>query len=166
MIFNDTLANNVSLWDAATDTPGSRKRIEEATELADCGDFIVSAEMGIDMPLGDKGVKLSGGQRQRISIARELYRNCSVLIFDEATASLDSESEHYIQRSIEKMLGHKTMIIVAHRLSTLRHCDRILVLEKGRIAENGTWKELTGKSDTLFARMCRQQGIRIESDLS
>ena len=161
VIFNDTFSNNVSLWDASTDELGRRKRIKEVIHLADCSDFISSTEMGLDMSLGDKGVKLSGGQRQRIAIARELYRNCPILIFDEATANLDSASEQFIQRSIEKMLGHKTIIIVAHRLSTLRYCDRILVLERGRIVEEGTWKQLIETPDTLFAGMCQQQGIRI-----
>jgi ABC-type multidrug transport system fused ATPase/permease subunit len=109
--------------------------------------------------VGDKGIKLSGGQKQRLGIAREVYRDPEVMIFDEATSALDSESENFIRSSMRQMAGERTLIIVAHRLVTVRECDKILVLSKGRLVEEGTWEELLGEPTSLFTALCRAQGL-------
>jgi len=158
VIFNDTIANNISLWNYNQNDSEDQQKLLQACEMADCLSFIQSSVNGIDTIVGDKGIRLSGGQRQRITIARELYRNCEILIFDEATASLDSSSERYIQKSIKKLLGHKTIIIVAHRLSTLKFCDTIFIVQDGGIAERGSWDELL-ESGGIFGEMCAKQGI-------
>ncbi len=155
VIFNDSIANNITFWDNCI---SSEKKLSEAITLAGCASFVSVLPEKEQAMVGDKGVKLSGGQRQRISIAREIYSNSDIIVFDEATASLDSESEQIIQDSIEKLRGNKTMIIIAHRLSTLKICDMIHVIDKGSIVEEGTWDELLC-SETLFSEMCRKQGI-------
>ena len=109
--------------------------------------------------IGDKGVKLSGGQRQRIAIARELFKEPQIMIFDEATSSLDTDSEQYIQNSINKMMGKCTIIIIAHRLSTIKDCDYIYVLSKGRIVEEGRYDELYSNEKGLFREMCLAQQL-------
>ena len=157
IIFNDTVRNNISMWDSVQEDVSSQSRLEEAVLRANCTDFVNDADEGFDKNIGEKGVKLSGGQRQRIGIARELYRDSQILIFDEATSSLDTTSEKLIQRSIDEISGHKTMILVAHRLSTLRNCDVIYVLDKGRIAEKGAWDDLVNDNSSLFKTMIDQQ---------
>ncbi len=161
VIFNDSIENNVTFWDREQ---FSEERLEQALALAGCKDFVAAFPEKERAMVGDKGVKLSGGQRQRISIAREIYSNSDIIVFDEATASLDSESEQIIQQSIEKLQGNKTMIIIAHRLSTLQICDKIYVVNDGSIVESGSWKELL-KTDKLFADMCRKQGIISADDV-
>ena len=109
--------------------------------------------------LGERGTRLSGGERQRIAIARALLRDPPILILDEATSALDSESERAIQRSIEALRGRMTIVIVAHRLSTIRGCDRIHVLAEGRIVESGTFDELAARAGSRFRRMCELQEL-------
>ncbi len=106
---------------------------------------------GYDTPLGEKGQRLSGGQRQRIAIARAFVRNAPILVLDEATASLDSQSEAEVQKAIDRLAANRTVICVAHRLSTLRDMDRILVLESGRIVEQGSFKQLLAQSGRFTA---------------
>lgn len=155
VIFNDSIANNISFWDNAL---SSGRKLQDAMAFAGCSDFVSEFPEKEQAIVGDKGVKLSGGQRQRLSIAREIYSNSDIMVFDEATAALDSESERIIQDSIEKLRGDKTMIIIAHRLSTLKICDMIHVIKNGSIVEQGTWDELL-QSKNLFAEMCEKQGI-------
>jgi ABC-type multidrug transport system fused ATPase/permease subunit len=157
IIFNDTIGNNISMWDTENSKDQHNERLNEAALRANCLDFINDSKDGFDKNIGEKGIKLSGGQRQRIGIARELYRNSNILIFDEATSALDTKSEKLIQKSIDEISGHKTMILVAHRLSTLRNCDVIYVMDRGRIVEKGTWQELLGDQNSLFAKMFGQQ---------
>ncbi|MXX53530.1 MAG: ABC transporter ATP-binding protein, partial [Dehalococcoidia bacterium] len=126
VIFNDTIHNNISLWDSESD---SRDKVHTAARTARASDFIESLSEGYDSLLGDNGINISGGQRQRISIARELYKDASLLIFDEATSALDTESESEVQNSIDALRGNKTIILIAHRLSTIRNCDIIFVLK-------------------------------------
>jgi subfamily B ATP-binding cassette protein MsbA len=115
--------------------------------------------MGYETKIGDKGVKLSGGQRQRIAIARELFREPEIMILDEATSSLDTESEQLIQQSINSLKGERTIVIIAHRLSTVRNCDYIYVLKDGRIVEEGSFDELYGDEKSRFYSMCLDQNL-------
>ena len=113
------------------------------------------------MNLGEKGNRLSGGQRQRIAIARELFKDPSLLIFDEATSSLDSHAEKEIQNNINEMKGDRTIILITHRLSTVRNCDRIYVFSEGKIVETGKFNELYERDDSLFREMCNMQNLKV-----
>jgi subfamily B ATP-binding cassette protein MsbA len=144
VIFNDSLFNNITFWDA--DTPESRSRVQEIVRLVCLEDAIQDMPEQLDTQLGIQGLSLSGGQRQRIAIARELYKEASLLIFDEATSSLDSFTEKEIQENIESLKRKCTMLIVAHRLTTIRNCDRIYLMEKGTVVEHGSFDQLMERS--------------------
>ena len=159
VIFNDTIANNLSFWKNNLDEKTIRSRIEKAAFMAHCTGFIEKAEKGYETIVGNKGVKLSGGQCQRIAIAREIFKNPEIMIFDEATSSLDTESEKFIQNSINSMMGKKTLIIVSHRLSTIKHCDYIYVLKEGRIVSGGRFDELYKDKNSFFLEMCQAQNL-------
>jgi ABC-type multidrug transport system fused ATPase/permease subunit len=120
-------------------------------------EFIEKMPEGMATVVGERGVKLSGGQRQRIAIARALLKNPPILILDEATSSLDSQSEYYIQQALEHLMKGRTTIVIAHRLSTIRRCDRIFVFHNGGVAEQGTHEELIADTESLYARLCRLQ---------
>jgi subfamily B ATP-binding cassette protein MsbA len=138
MLFNDTVANNIKFgYPEAT-----MDEIIEAAKLANAYNFIMKMPKGFDSKLGDRGILLSGGERQRISIARALVRNPQILVFDEATSSLDAESEKIVQDAINVSLKGRTAIIVAHRLSTIINCDEIFIFDNGRIVERGIHTEL------------------------
>jgi ATP-binding cassette, subfamily B, bacterial MsbA len=137
-LFNDTVANNI-----AYGLPGvPLEQIRDAARTALADDFIERLPEGYNTVIGDRGLKLSGGQRQRLAIARALLKNAPILILDEATSHLDTESEMLVQRALANLMEHRTVIVIAHRLSTIRRSDRIVVLEKGRIRETGTHAEL------------------------
>jgi subfamily B ATP-binding cassette protein MsbA len=138
ILFHDTVRANIAY--GLGDVP--QERIEAAARAANAHDFIVEMVDGYDTVLGERGVRLSGGQRQRIAIARALLRNPPVLILDEATSALDTESERLVQQAIDELLEGRTVVVIAHRLSTVRQADQILVLEQGRIVERGTHDEL------------------------
>jgi len=159
VIFNDTIANNISFWECDSQEDIGRKRINTAAVLANCDSFITDTEMGYETVIGDKGIKLSGGQRQRIAIARELFKEPEIMIFDEATSALDTESEQLIQQSINSLKGERTIVIIAHRLSTVRKCDYIYVLKDGRIVEEGSFDDLYGDINSRFHRMCQAQNL-------
>ena len=135
----------------------SDDEVYEAARLAYAEEFIQRLPEGYATLVGERGVKLSGGQRQRVAIARAILRNSPVLILDEATSALDTESEQYIQTSLLRLMEGKTVIAVAHRLSTLAHMDRILVLVQGRLVEIGSHDELLKKPDGLYAKMWQMQ---------
>jgi subfamily B ATP-binding cassette protein MsbA len=159
IIFNDTIANNISFWECDNQEDVCKKLIKDAAVLANCDKFINEAEMGHETIIGDKGVKLSGGQCQRIAIARELFKEPEIMIFDEATSSLDTESEQLIQQSINSLKGERTIVIIAHRLSTVRNCDYIYVLKEGRIVEEGSFDELYRDTNSRFYSMCLSQNL-------
>jgi subfamily B ATP-binding cassette protein MsbA len=152
VVFNDTILNNITLWE-----PERKNEAEDAGKKAHAHEFISEKENAYECMLGDDGLNISGGQRQRITIARELFRNTPMLIFDEATSSLDSETEQLIQKSIDEAHGEKTIIIIAHRLSTVKNADCIYVLDKGQIVESGTYAELCSKGGK-FSEMVNLQG--------
>ncbi len=140
-LFDGTIAENISF-----SRPGAtRAEIEEAARLAHCDEFVARFEHGLDTVVGERGIKLSGGQRQRVAIARALLAQPRVLVLDEATSSLDSESEAMIQEALARLRKQRTTFVIAHRLSTIRSADRILVLEGGRIVEQGSHAELLAR---------------------
>ncbi|MCI7377481.1 MAG: ABC transporter ATP-binding protein/permease [Bacteroidales bacterium] len=138
ILFNDTVFNNIAFGMEHY----SKESVIEAAKIANAHDFIMSLENGYDTIIGDRGMNLSGGQRQRISIARAVLKNPPILILDEATSSLDTESERLVQEALSKVMTNRTSIVVAHRLSTIRNADEIIVLAKGRIVERGKHDEL------------------------
>ena len=154
LLFNASVAQNIGYGKIGA----SREEIEEAARRAHASDFIHALPQGYDTPLGERGVRLSGGQRQRISIARAFVRNSPLLILDEATAALDSKSEAEVQSAIDELAENRTVICVAHRLSTLRTMDEILVMEAGRIVERGNFNELLRRGG-IFAAMAGRQSI-------
>jgi len=141
VLFNDTVRNNIAY--GLEDTPDDR--IIEAARAAECHRFIMDLPQGYDTPIGERGGQLSRGQRQRLAIARALLKNPPILVLDEATSALDSESERLIQSALAAVMRNRTTFVVAHRLSTIRSADRILVVDKGRIAESGPHEDLMRK---------------------
>lgn len=151
-IFNETIRENISLGDPEENL----EKVIEAAKMANAHDFITNLPLGYETRVGESGLQLSGGQKQRIAIARVLYVEPRIIIFDEATSSLDSESEQAIQKNLSAILKDKTAIIIAHRLSTVRNADRIIVLDNGEIAEQGKHEELMEKKG-LYHYLNHQQ---------
>jgi ABC-type bacteriocin/lantibiotic exporter with double-glycine peptidase domain len=154
-IFNDTIARNISFGDPEPDLD----RVLSAAEAAAAHEFIMRLPLGYETRIGESGLALSGGQKQRIAIARAIYNNPPVLIFDEATSSLDTESERAIQENLGRLMSGRTAIVIAHRLSTIREADCIVVLEKGSIAETGTHDELMAHRGLYYYLSSQQLGI-------
>lgn len=155
ILFNDTIANNIALGTGGA-TP---ERIEEAARIAHAHDFILRKPEGYDTLVGDRGSKLSGGERQRITIARAVLKNPPILILDEATSSLDTESERAVQEAINNLMQHRTCIVIAHRLSTIQHADEIIVLQDGKIVERGRHTTLLER-DGLYRRLVELQQVK------
>lgn len=155
ILFNDTIAGNIALgMDNAADAD-----IEEAAKVANAHDFIMKKEKGYDTNIGDRGGKLSGGERQRMTIARAVLKNPPILILDEATSSLDTESERLVQDAINNLMNNRTSLVIAHRLSTIRHADEIIVLQKGEIVERGTHDSLIAQNG-FYKRLVDMQEVR------
>ena len=129
----------------------------DAARRANAHDFIAGFPEGYDTLVGDRGMKLSGGQRQRIAIARAILADPAILILDEATSSLDSESERLVQEALDALMEGRTSIIIAHRLSTVRHADRIYVVNEGRTVESGTHEELVEEADGIYRMLSQLQ---------
>lgn len=155
ILFNDSIASNISLGiDDA-----NPQAIEQAAKIANAHNFIVSKEEGYNTNIGDRGSKLSGGERQRMTIARAVLKNPPILILDEATSSLDTESERLVQDAINNLMNNRTSLVIAHRLSTIRHADEIIVLQKGEIAERGTHDSLVALNG-FYKKLVDMQEVR------
>ena len=137
-LFNDTIAKNIAYGDDEVD----EEKLKESAELSGCIEFIENLPSGFESEIGDDGVLLSGGQRQRLAIARAFYKDSPIIILDEATSSLDTESELIVQEALEKLITNRTTIVIAHRLSTIENASKIIVLDEGQISESGTHNEL------------------------
>jgi ATP-binding cassette, subfamily B, bacterial MsbA len=153
LLFDDTVAANIA-YGALSKTP--RAAIESAAAAAHALDFIRALPQGFDTQVGENGIRLSGGQRQRLAIARAILKNAPILILDEATSALDSESERQVQAALDTLMQGRTTIVIAHRLSTIEHANRIVVLDHGRVAEQGTHADLI-RRDGVYARLHRMQ---------
>jgi subfamily B ATP-binding cassette protein MsbA len=152
LLFNDSIRNNIAY--GSLDFP--LEKIIEAAQTANAHNFISDLADGYDTIIGDRGVKLSGGERQRISIARAILKNPPILILDEATSSLDTESEILVQQAIERLMSGRTSIVIAHRLSTVQHADKIIVLNEGKIVEEGNHSYLL-ENDGLYKKLYNMQ---------
>jgi ATP-binding cassette, subfamily B, bacterial MsbA len=155
ILFNDTIAANVAYGSDAVSRI-DRGRVIEALEAANLSNLLSELPQGIDTLIGDNGNRLSGGQRQRLAIARAIYKDAPILILDEATSALDSESERQVQEALDRLMAGRTTLVIAHRLSTVEHASRIVVLEHGQVVENGSHAELIAKGG-LYSNLHRLQ---------
>ena len=154
VLFNDTIEGNIAMGKAGA----SHEEIVEAARIANADCFITEAPEGYRTNIGDRGVKLSGGQRQRLSIARAVLKNPDILILDEATSALDTESEKLVQDALNKLLVGRTSVVIAHRLSTIHNADKIIVIDHGRIAEQGTHEELMARGG-IYSKLIEMQSV-------
>ncbi len=154
ILFNDTVKNNIRFGSP----DATEAQIQEAAKIANAHHFISELENGYETNIGERGNKLSGGQKQRMSIARTVLKNPSLMILDEATSALDTESEKVVQEALEKLMKDRTSLVIAHRLSTVKNADQIIVLSKGEIKERGTHDELIALKG-LYYKLCSMQGI-------
>jgi subfamily B ATP-binding cassette protein MsbA len=149
VMLSGSIADNVALGQAM-----DRARVLDCLAAANLADFVAALPVGIDTEVGHNAMQLSGGQRQRLAIARALYKNAPILILDEATSALDAESERAVQEALERLMQHRTTLVIAHRLSTVQHADRIVVMEAGQIVETGSHSALL-QQDGHYARLFR-----------
>jgi len=157
VILNETMLNNIVLWRLDTSQPKTIDRVHKAMKEAGCEKLIPK----LNDTLGERGIRLSGGEKQRLAIARELMKKPSLLIMDEATSALDSYSEEIVQDSINKLKGKCTILLIAHRLSTVVNCDLIYVFKDGTVVESGSFYDLYSRDETFFSSMCKKQGINL-----
>jgi ABC-type multidrug transport system fused ATPase/permease subunit len=154
ILFNDTISNNIGFAKQGI----GQKQIEDAAKIANAHEFIIETENGYDTNIGDRGNKLSGGQKQRLSIARAVNTNPDILILDEATSALDTASERLVQEALNNIMINRTTIIVAHRLSTIKNADLIVVLEKGKVAQLGNHAELI-QEEGIYQQLINMQKL-------
>ena len=153
ILFGGTIAENIQYG-----KPGATMdEIRDAAEKANAAEFIDRFPEGYGTVVGDRGIKLSGGQRQRVAIARAILKDPAILVLDEATSSLDSESERLVQSALERLMAGRTTFVIAHRLATVRRADQIVVLDQGRMVERGTHEELSQNQDGLYRRLSSLQ---------
>ena len=155
ILFNESVKANIALGNLSA----SPESIIDAAKIANAHNFILNKEDGYDTQVGDRGSKLSGGERQRITIARAVLKNPPILILDEATSSLDTESEKWVQDAINNLMKDRTSIVIAHRLSTVRHADEIIVLHEGKIAERGKHEDLI-QQNGIYNKLVTMQEVR------
>ncbi len=153
LLFDDTIGNNIAY---GSEGQIDDVRLTQAAKAAHVLEFVMKLPDGLNTRVGEKGMRLSGGQRQRVAIARALYKNAPILILDEATSALDTESERLVQDAMQKLMKNRTTLVIAHRLSTVEHADRIVVLENGKVVESGTHKELLAHKG-IYAGLYRIQ---------
>ncbi|SDZ98696.1 ATP-binding cassette, subfamily B, MsbA [Arachidicoccus rhizosphaerae] len=156
ILFNDSIKGNIALGK----TDASDQEIQQAARIANAYQFIEKKEEGFDANIGDRGGKLSGGEKQRLTIARAVVKNPPILILDEATSSLDTESERLVQDAINKMMSNRTSLVIAHRLSTIRNADEIIVLQGGQIAERGNHEDLMAIPEGIYQRLVKIQAVK------
>jgi ATP-binding cassette subfamily C protein len=161
-LFNDTVRANL-LW---AQPDASEDDLQQALVAASADRFVAAMPDGLNTVIGERGVTLSGGEKQRISLARALLRKPDLLILDEATNALDSENEDRIFNAIAKLHGVMTIIVITHRLSSIRSVDRIHVLDQGSVVASGTWDEITASDNPRFRELCAAQGIARETESS
>jgi subfamily B ATP-binding cassette protein MsbA len=152
ILFNDTIENNIVFGANATEA-----QIIEAAKIANAHQFISQSPEGYQTVIGDRGSRLSGGQRQRLSIARAVLKNPPILILDEATSALDTESEKLVQEALTNLMKNRTTLVIAHRLSTIQNADKIIVISKGQIVEEGTHEELVQIPNGYYAKLSSLQ---------
>jgi ABC-type multidrug transport system fused ATPase/permease subunit len=153
ILFNDTIKNNIKYGSFSA----KEEKVFEAAKLAHCVEFIEKFPQKYEQLVGERGIKLSAGQRQRVAIARAILRDPRILILDEPTSALDAKSEKYITESLEKLMEGRTTLIIAHRLSTVKKADKILVLDKGKIVEEGKHEELMKIKDGIYRKLYELQ---------
>ncbi|SPU49519.1 ABC transporter ATP-binding protein [Bordetella trematum] len=161
ILFHRSLAENI----AYARPDASRAEIEEAARQASAHDFIMALPKGYETLVGERGVKLSGGERQRVAIARAFLADAPILILDEATSSLDSESEVLIQQAMGRLMQGRTTLVVAHRLSTVRALDRLLVMDRGRVIEEGSHDALIRREGGVYRRLFERQALELTRGL-
>jgi ATP-binding cassette subfamily C protein len=147
---DDTLRGNIAF--GIPEEEISEEQVWSAVQLAQLQELVERLPQGLDTVVGERGVRLSGGQRQRVGIARALYHNPQVLVMDEATAALDNETEASIMEAVEKLSGEKTLIMIAHRLTTVKNCDCLYLMERGKVVDQGSYEELRDRNES-FMRM-------------
>ncbi|MCR5720693.1 MAG: ATP-binding cassette domain-containing protein, partial [Lachnospiraceae bacterium] len=160
-LFNDTIYNNIAMGKENT----TYDEVVMAAKKARCYDFIMRLPYGFETRVGEGGSTLSGGEAQRISIARCILKDAPIVILDEATASIDADNERYIQEAMSELCLNKTVIVIAHRLNTIQNADRIIVLDHGRIVEQGNHGELIDKKGAYYRMYALQQSMVEESEV-
>jgi ATP-binding cassette, subfamily B, bacterial PglK len=159
-LIDDTIRRNIAL--GVEDEDVDEGRVTAAAHAAQLEEFLNTLPQGLDTPVGERGAKLSGGERQRIAVARALYRRPAVLVFDEATAALDNATERALTETIQRLRGDTTMIFIAHRLTTVQWCDRLVFMRGGRIVDAGRFEELI-KRNAEFQRMAAVTGVTTQA---
>ena len=153
ILFHRTLAENI----AYGKRDAEKQEIEKVAKLAHCDEFVKDMPYGLETYVGERGIKLSGGERQRVAIARAILKNAPILILDEATSSLDSNSEMLIQDALNTLMQGRTTIVIAHRLSTIQKMDRIIVIDQGKIIEQGSHQKLLENENSLYKKLWELQ---------